>query len=151
MVIKWTLRGFGTDVFKVKAGNPSFKGLLPGLSEYDDFYKGAAIDAQIVIGTPGTLKSWMRPGRFQQLNVSGIKILVFDEADQMMAATGFADDSTRMFKEIQKVTARRGGQVQALGGVPGAVGHGRAARGVAEQQHVHIAAICLGDPLGFAR
>ena len=76
--------------------------------------KGSAIDAQIVIGTPGTLKSWMRPGRFQQLNVSGIKILVFDEADQMMAATGFADDSTRMFKEIQKATARRGGQVQVL-------------------------------------
>ena len=76
--------------------------------------KGPAIDAQVVIGTPGTLKNWMKPGRFQQLNVSGIKILVFDEADQMLSRDGFADDSMRLFKTIQTATARVNGHVQVL-------------------------------------
>lgn len=38
--------------------------------------------AQIVIGTPGTVKKLMS---YKKLGVSRVKILVFDEADHMLA------------------------------------------------------------------
>lgn len=44
--------------------------------------KRAPITAQVVIGTPGTIKKWMS---FKKLGVTRLKILVFDEADQMLA------------------------------------------------------------------
>lgn len=44
--------------------------------------KRAPIMAQVVIGTPGTIKKWMS---FKKLGGSRLKILVFDEADQMLA------------------------------------------------------------------
>lgn len=37
---------------------------------------------QVIIGTPGTLKRWMTKDR--ALDTKNIKILVFDEADQML-------------------------------------------------------------------
>ncbi|KAL5563770.1 hypothetical protein UlMin_033517, partial [Ulmus minor] len=37
---------------------------------------------QIVIGTPGTIKKWMSA---KKLAVNNVKILVFDEADHMLA------------------------------------------------------------------
>ncbi len=37
---------------------------------------------QVIIGTPGTLKRWMT--RDKILDTRSIKILVFDEADQML-------------------------------------------------------------------
>ncbi|KAH9553673.1 hypothetical protein CY35_08G024200 [Sphagnum magellanicum] len=43
---------------------------------------GKIVD-QVVIGTPGTLKRWMTRDRI--LDTKHIKILVFDEADQMLA------------------------------------------------------------------
>lgn len=42
----------------------------------------APVSAQIVIGTPGTIKKWMS---IKKLGVSRVKILVFDEADYMLA------------------------------------------------------------------
>ncbi|KAI4300381.1 hypothetical protein L6164_033767 [Bauhinia variegata] len=62
--------------------------------------KRAPIMAQVVIGTPGTIKKWMT---FKKLGVSRLKILVFDEADQMLAEDGFRDDSLRIMKEIERV------------------------------------------------
>lgn len=44
--------------------------------------KRAPIMAQVVIGTPGTIKKWMS---FKKLGAARLKILVFDEADQMLA------------------------------------------------------------------
>lgn len=44
--------------------------------------KRAPIMAQVVIGTPGTIKKWMS---FKKLGATRLKILVFDEADQMLA------------------------------------------------------------------
>lgn len=38
---------------------------------------------QVVIGTHGSLKNWMSK---RVLNVSALKILVFDEADEMLKA-----------------------------------------------------------------
>ncbi len=43
--------------------------------------RGQKITEQVVIGTHGKLKNWLSK---RILDVSGIKILVFDEADQML-------------------------------------------------------------------
>ena len=45
------------------------------------YEKGDKMSEQIVIGTPGKVLGWMRE---KQLNCATMKILVFDEADQMM-------------------------------------------------------------------
>lgn len=55
---------------------------------------------QVVIGTPGTLKRWMT--RDKALDTRHIKILVFDEADQMLDQDGFQDDSIRLWRDINK-------------------------------------------------
>ncbi|KAK7345229.1 hypothetical protein VNO77_15821 [Canavalia gladiata] len=64
--------------------------------------KRAPIMSQVVIGTPGTIKKWMS---FKKLGATRLKILVFDEADQMLAEDGFKDDSLRIMKEIEKVNS----------------------------------------------
>ncbi|BAU01514.1 hypothetical protein VIGAN_11076300 [Vigna angularis var. angularis] len=51
--------------------------------------KRAPSMAQVVIGTPGTIKKWMS---FKKLGAARLKILVFDEADQMLAEDGFKED-----------------------------------------------------------
>ncbi|KAK7273696.1 hypothetical protein RIF29_14755 [Crotalaria pallida] len=61
--------------------------------------KRAPVMAQVIIGTPGTIKKWMS---YKKLGVTRLKILVFDEADQMLAEDGFKDDSLRIMKEIEK-------------------------------------------------
>ncbi|CAJ2672548.1 DEAD-box ATP-dependent RNA helicase 38 [Trifolium pratense] len=61
--------------------------------------KRPPISAQVVIGTPGTIKNLMT---HKKLGVTRLKILVFDEADQMLAEDGFKDDSLRIMKEIEK-------------------------------------------------
>jgi len=54
---------------------------------------------QLIIGTPGTLKRWVTS---KVLDTKNIKILVFDEADQMLDQDGFQDDSLRILKDISK-------------------------------------------------
>ncbi|KAL1353287.1 hypothetical protein HN51_017238 [Arachis hypogaea] len=61
--------------------------------------KRKSIKAQVVIGTPGTIKKWIS---FKKLDLTRLTILVFDEADQMLAEDGFKDDSLRIMKEIEK-------------------------------------------------
>ncbi|KAL0724963.1 hypothetical protein Bca4012_039562 [Brassica carinata] len=62
-----------------------------------------SVSAQVVIGTPGTLKKWIS---FKKLGLSHLKILVFDEADHMLATDGFRDDSLRIMKDIERVNPR---------------------------------------------
>jgi hypothetical protein len=50
----------------------------------------AALILQVVIGTHGRLKNWVSK---RLLEVDNINILVFDEADEMLKADAFADDS----------------------------------------------------------
>ncbi|KAI3883953.1 hypothetical protein MKW92_021384 [Papaver armeniacum] len=61
--------------------------------------KRSPITDQIVVGTPGTIKKWMS---VKKLSVGDMKILVFDEADHMLAEDGFKDDSLRIMKDIEK-------------------------------------------------
>ncbi|RZC61677.1 hypothetical protein C5167_023440 [Papaver somniferum] len=62
----------------------------------------APISDQIVVGTPGTIKKWMSQSRF---NARDIKMLVFDEADHMLAEDGFKDDSERIMNTLRKRSA----------------------------------------------
>eukprot|EP01026_Neomeris_dumetosa_P034476 TRINITY_DN276_c0_g1_i5.p1 TRINITY_DN276_c0_g1~~TRINITY_DN276_c0_g1_i5.p1 ORF type:complete len:479 (+),score=50.28 TRINITY_DN276_c0_g1_i5:52-1437(+) len=57
------------------------------------------IQAQIVVGTHGRLKNWFMR---QFLKCDSMRILVFDEADEMLQRDGFADDSIRVIKAIRK-------------------------------------------------
>ncbi|KAL3138207.1 hypothetical protein ABBQ38_005428 [Trebouxia sp. C0009 RCD-2024] len=64
-----------------------------------DGRRNQKIKEQVVIGTHGKLRNWLSK---RMLDTSGVKILVFDEADQMLKTDGFASDSTRMIKEVKK-------------------------------------------------
>lgn len=54
---------------------------------------------QIVVGTHGKLRDWMSK---RVLAPKDMKILVFDEADEMLKQDGFADDSVRMIRLLQQ-------------------------------------------------
>ncbi|KAE8731561.1 DEAD-box ATP-dependent RNA helicase 38 [Hibiscus syriacus] len=71
-------------------------------SNYIPINKRPPITAQVVIGTPGTINKWMST---KQLGASNVKILVFDEADHMLAEDGFKDDSLRIMKDIQGMSS----------------------------------------------
>ncbi|KAK6925553.1 DEAD/DEAH box helicase domain [Dillenia turbinata] len=62
-------------------------------------YKRMPITSQVVIGTPGTIKKWISA---KKLALRDLKILVFDEADHMLAEDGFKDDSLRIMKDIER-------------------------------------------------
>lgn len=51
-------------------------------SNYIPISKRPPITAQVVIGTPGTINKWVTA---RKLSLSYLKILVFDEADHMLA------------------------------------------------------------------
>jgi hypothetical protein len=59
------------------------------------------ITDHIIIATPGTLDRWIVQRR---LALDAMRILVFDEADQMLMADGFQDSSFRMLSFIRKVS-----------------------------------------------
>eukprot|EP00878_Enallax_costatus_P015357 GHUV01016085.1.p1 GENE.GHUV01016085.1~~GHUV01016085.1.p1 ORF type:complete len:457 (+),score=103.79 GHUV01016085.1:581-1951(+) len=61
--------------------------------------RGRKLIEQVIIGTHGRLKNWVSK---RQLDVDKIAILVFDEADEMLKAEAFADDSVRLIKTIRK-------------------------------------------------
>ncbi|KAJ4851118.1 DEAD-box ATP-dependent RNA helicase 38 [Turnera subulata] len=66
-------------------------------SEYER--NSPPVFAQVVIGTPGTIKKWIS---IRKLSVTDIRVLVFDEADHMLDKDGFQDDSSRIMKDIQR-------------------------------------------------
>ncbi|GFP85531.1 dead-box ATP-dependent RNA helicase 38 [Phtheirospermum japonicum] len=68
-------------------------------SNYIPIQKRPPITAQVIIGTPGTISKWMQA---KKLGMSQMKILVFDEADHMLAESGFRDDSVKIMKAIVK-------------------------------------------------
>lgn len=61
------------------------------------------VTEQVVIGTHGTLHTWI--GR-RQLPLRNLRILVFDEADEMLKGQSFASDSTRVINQIRKEAPR---------------------------------------------
>ncbi|XP_068657366.1 DEAD-box ATP-dependent RNA helicase 38-like [Aristolochia californica] len=68
-------------------------------SNYVPIAKCPPVTDQVVIGTPGTIKKWMAA---KKLGTRDLRILVFDEADHMLAEDGFKDDSLRIMKDIER-------------------------------------------------
>ncbi|MCO5601776.1 hypothetical protein L7F22_055901 [Adiantum nelumboides] len=81
-----------------------FTGITSACAISTDFHKqsstrrGPVVD-QVIIGTPGTVKRWITT---KILNTNQIKILVFDEADHMLAQDGFQDDSLRIIQNLTR-------------------------------------------------
>ncbi|XP_042051946.1 DEAD-box ATP-dependent RNA helicase 38-like [Salvia splendens] len=73
--------------------------LPPDQANYIPIQKRPPITAQVIIGTPGTFSKWLQ---HKKLGLSKMKILVFDEADHMLAMSGFRDESIRIMKAIAK-------------------------------------------------
>lgn len=68
-------------------------------ADYGPSRRSKIVD-QVVIGTHGKLKDWV--GK-RVLAINNIKILVFDEADEMLKQDGFADDSVRLITKLRSV------------------------------------------------
>ncbi|XP_031103771.1 DEAD-box ATP-dependent RNA helicase 38 [Ipomoea triloba] len=66
-------------------------------ANYIPINKRPPVTAQVIIGTPGTINKWVIA---KKLGTSCMKILVFDEADHMLAESGFQDDSIKIMKAI---------------------------------------------------
>lgn len=57
------------------------------------FARGQSVDASVVVGTPGTV---LDLGRRKQLDCSKLKVLVLDEADNMLDLAGLGDQCLRV-------------------------------------------------------
>ena len=64
------------------------------------------ITEHVVIGTHGKLKSWVSR---RAMPVDSVKILVFDEADEMLKTDAFASDSVRLITTVRQAVSRRRG------------------------------------------
>ncbi|XP_072012668.1 ATP-dependent RNA helicase DDX25 isoform X1 [Engystomops pustulosus] len=56
--------------------------------------KGSRIEAQIIVGTPGTVMDWCF--KLKLIDVENIKVFVLDEADVMIGLQGHSDHSVRV-------------------------------------------------------
>lgn len=61
----------------------------------DAIPRGQRVDAQIVVGTPGTVTELIAKG---MLNTNDVRIFVLDEADNMLDQQGLGDQSIRIKK-----------------------------------------------------
>ncbi|OZJ03424.1 hypothetical protein BZG36_03583 [Bifiguratus adelaidae] len=59
----------------------------------DSVAKGAKVNAQLIVGTPGSIMDLIQR---KKLNTRHVKILVLDEADNMIDAQGMGDQSVRI-------------------------------------------------------
>ncbi|CAD0109230.1 unnamed protein product [Aureobasidium uvarum] len=78
-------------------------GFMEGLSTYqavpDPSTRGQTVTGQVVVGTPGTV---MDLARRKQLNTRGMKVLVLDEADNMLDQQGLGDQCKRVKQLLPK-------------------------------------------------
>ncbi|RKO97798.1 hypothetical protein CXG81DRAFT_12464 [Caulochytrium protostelioides] len=72
-----------------------YTSVTTGYAIRDAVAKGEKVDAQIVIGTPGTIMDLIKR---RQLVTRDVKILVLDEADNMLDQQGLGDQSLRVKK-----------------------------------------------------
>ncbi|XP_056398727.1 ATP-dependent RNA helicase DDX25 isoform X2 [Hyla sarda] len=56
--------------------------------------RGSRIEAQIIVGTPGTVMDWCF--KLKLIDVERIKVFVLDEADVMIGLQGYSDHSVRV-------------------------------------------------------
>lgn len=67
----------------------------------NSFERGQHINAQILVGTPGTLLDLIRR---RQVDLSKLKVFVLDEADNMLDQQGLGDQCVKVKKSIPKDT-----------------------------------------------
>jgi len=58
---------------------------------------GKQLEAQVIIGTPGTASDWGSP-RIRAINFKKLKVFVLDEADVMIDQQGHQDTCIRVVK-----------------------------------------------------
>ena len=63
------------------------------------YQRGSSVNAQVLVGTPGTVTDLMRR---KQLNLSKMKVFVLDEADNMLEAQGLGDQAIRVKKALPR-------------------------------------------------
>lgn len=63
----------------------------------DSLKRNEPIQAQVIVGTPGTVADVIRK---RQLPVQAVKIFVLDEADNMLDQDGLGDQSIRIKKYV---------------------------------------------------
>ncbi|KAJ0973951.1 hypothetical protein J5N97_015916 [Dioscorea zingiberensis] len=68
-------------------------------ARYDTIYNRPELKEHVVYGNPGTIKKLMTEKKLMTCNIN---ILVFDEADHMLAESGFKDDSERIMRDIRR-------------------------------------------------
>lgn len=83
---------YATSMKGVKVAN------LYGGAEYRDQIRALRSGAQVVVGTPGRVMDHMRRG---SLDLSGLKTLILDEADEMLRM-GFIDDVEWILEQTPK-------------------------------------------------
>ncbi|CAE6423154.1 unnamed protein product [Rhizoctonia solani] len=64
-----------------------------------DSPRDAPVQAQIIVGTPGTMADMIRK---KAINVSGVKVFVLDEADNMLDQQGLGDQTLRVKNTMPK-------------------------------------------------
>ncbi|XP_029429782.1 ATP-dependent RNA helicase DDX25 isoform X3 [Rhinatrema bivittatum] len=62
--------------------------------------KGSVVEAQIIIGTPGSMLDWCF--KRQLIDLKKILVFVLDEADVMISTQGYADQSVRIKRNLPK-------------------------------------------------
>lgn len=99
-----------------EAGNGGAADGTPSASRHQE-----KITDHVVIGTHGKLKSWVSR---RVMPVDSVKILVFDEADEMLKTDAFASDSVRLITTVRQAVSRRAPSAAAAVGLAaaGAVG-----------------------------
>ncbi|KAF8666731.1 DEAD/DEAH box helicase [Rhizoctonia solani] len=64
-----------------------------------DSPRDAQVQAQIIIGTPGTMADMIRK---KAINITGVKVFVLDEADNMLDQQGLGDQTLRVKNAMPK-------------------------------------------------
>lgn len=75
-----------------------FTQVTTALAVKDSLVKGRAVQAQIIVGTPGTV---MEAIRRKLLPVQALKVFCLDEADNMLDQSGLGDQSLRIQQMIR--------------------------------------------------
>lgn len=85
------------EVHKLTAHKHGVKAIpIYGGATYDRQIRGLRDGAQIVVGTPGRILDFVEKG---MLKLDGLKMLVFDEADEMLDM-GFRDEIDKLMKSV---------------------------------------------------
>ena len=87
------------EVAKLTAFKPGIKAIpIYGGATYHRQIRGLQDGAQIVVGTPGRILDFVERG---MLKLDGLKMLVFDEADEMLDM-GFREDIEKLVSKVPK-------------------------------------------------